>query len=99
MFRLAAQFTPGLLLAGRDDSSTLLPRNSFSDPRRTVRFPEKRELMLLTDRPPQLETPLHYFRQDVTPNEAFFVRWHVAGIPTHVDTDVLFRWGRERGRN
>jgi DMSO/TMAO reductase YedYZ molybdopterin-dependent catalytic subunit len=51
-----------------------------------VRFPEKREMILQTDRPPQLETPLHYFRQDFTPNEAFFVRWHVAGIPTHVDT-------------
>ena len=47
-----------------------------------VRFPQKRELILLTDRAPQLETPLHYFRQDFTPNEAFFVRWHVAGIPT-----------------
>jgi sulfite dehydrogenase len=40
---------------------------------------------LLTDRPPQLETPLHYFRQDLTPNEAFFVRWHLEGIPTSVD--------------
>jgi hypothetical protein len=54
-----------------------------------VRFPEKRELILLTDRAPQLETPLHYFRQDFTPNEAFFVRWHVAGIPTHADTGVF----------
>src|SRR5437899_3190456 len=52
-----------------------------------ARFPEKENLILLTDRPPQLETPLHYFRQDLTPNEAFFVRWHVAGIPTHVDTE------------
>src|SRR5881296_333803 len=51
-----------------------------------VGFPEKTDLILRTDRPPQLETPLHYFRQDFTPNEAFFVRWHVAGIPTHVDT-------------
>jgi len=42
-------------------------------------------LILLTDRPPQLETPLHYFRQDLTPNEAFFVRWHLEGIPTSVD--------------
>jgi sulfite dehydrogenase (cytochrome) subunit A len=50
-----------------------------------VRFPEKTELILLTDRPPQLETPLHYFRQDLTPNEAFFVRWHLEGIPTSVD--------------
>ena len=54
-----------------------------------VRFPEKRELILLTDRAPQLETPLRYFRQDFTPNEAFFVRWHLAGIPTHVDTGVF----------
>jgi DMSO/TMAO reductase YedYZ molybdopterin-dependent catalytic subunit len=50
-----------------------------------VRFPEKTEMILLTDRPPQLETPLHYFRQDLTPNEAFFVRWHLEGIPTSVD--------------
>src|SRR5260370_19216123 len=76
-------------MAGRDDSSRLLPRSSSSDVRRMVRFPEKRELVLLTDRAPQLETPLHYFRQDFTPNEAFFVRWHVAGIPTRVDTRVF----------
>jgi DMSO/TMAO reductase YedYZ molybdopterin-dependent catalytic subunit len=54
-----------------------------------ARFPEKRELILLTDRPPQLETPLHYFRQNLTPNEAFFVRWHMAGIPTRVDTNTF----------
>src|SRR5438552_7150667 len=81
MFRSAVQFAPGLLMAGRDGSSTLL--------RRMVRFPEKRELILLTDRAPQLETPLRYFRQDFTPNQAFFVRWHVAGVPTHVDTGVF----------
>src|SRR6201993_2166149 len=52
---------------------------------RLVRFPEKTEMILLTDRPPQLETPLHYFRQDLTPNEAFLVRWHLEGIPTSVD--------------
>lgn len=50
-----------------------------------TRFPEKEELILLTDRPPQLETPLFYFREDLTPNDAFFVRWHFAGIPTLVD--------------
>src|SRR5580700_10155193 len=44
-----------------------------------ARFPEKTEMILLTDRPPQLETPIHYFRQDLTPNEAFFVRWHLEG--------------------
>jgi sulfite dehydrogenase len=52
-----------------------------------VRFPEKGEMILLTDRAPQLERPLHYFRQNLTPNDAFFVRWHLAGIPTRVDTN------------
>src|SRR5207249_1777677 len=33
---------------------------------RAVAFPEKTELILLTDRPPQLETPIKYFRQDIT---------------------------------
>jgi DMSO/TMAO reductase YedYZ molybdopterin-dependent catalytic subunit len=54
-----------------------------------VRFPEKTELILLTDRPPQRETPLKYFRTDVTPNDAFFVRWHLAGIPTTVDLQTF----------
>ncbi len=50
-----------------------------------VRYPQKTDLILLTDRPPQLETPLSYFRSDLTPNDAFFVRWHLEGIPTTVD--------------
>src|SRR3979411_1018436 len=56
-----------------------------SSPASLVRFPEKTEMILLTDRPPQLETPIHYFRQDLTPNEAFFVRWHLEGVPTSVN--------------
>src|SRR5437764_891141 len=52
---------------------------------RLVAFPEKTDLILLTDRPPNLETPLKYFQQDLTPNEAFFVRWHLAIIPTSID--------------
>src|SRR5260370_33133978 len=58
---------------------------TLSSPAPLARFPEKTEMMLLTDRAPQLETPLHYFRQDLTPNEAFFVRWHLQGVPTSVD--------------
>ncbi len=54
-----------------------------------ARFPEKVDLILLTDRPPQLETPLRYFREDLTPNEAFFVRWHLAGIPLSVDSQTF----------
>lgn len=54
-----------------------------------VRFPEKSDMLLLTDRPPQLETPLRVFRQDITPNESFFVRWHLSGILTRIDIDTF----------
>jgi sulfite dehydrogenase (cytochrome) subunit A len=76
--------TAGAALMTRSDrmASVLAASSNTAD---LARFPEKAELILLTDRPPQLETPLHYFRQDLTPNEAFFVRWHLEGIPTSVD--------------
>src|SRR5207247_7349874 len=54
-----------------------------------VAFPEKTDLILRTDRPPQLETPLHYFLDDFTPNEAFYVRWHLEGIPASIDPRVF----------
>jgi hypothetical protein len=53
--------------------------------REMVRMQEKTDLILLTDRPPQLETPLHYFRSDLTPNDAFFVRWHLSGLRTTIN--------------
>jgi DMSO/TMAO reductase YedYZ molybdopterin-dependent catalytic subunit len=53
--------------------------------RRLARFPEKTDLIVLTSRPPQLETPLHYFKELITPNEAVFVRFHISNIPTSVD--------------
>jgi DMSO/TMAO reductase YedYZ molybdopterin-dependent catalytic subunit len=39
----------------------------------------------LNDRPPCLETPWPYYRHDLTPTEAFYVRWHLQFIPTTVD--------------
>lgn len=49
-------------------------------------FPQKRPLIVMTTRPVQLETPFAVFDAgDVTPNDAFFVRWHLAGVPTRVD--------------
>ncbi len=49
-------------------------------------FPQKRPLIVLTPRPPQLETPFALFDQGVyTPNDAFFVRWHLPVIPSEVD--------------
>ncbi len=56
--------------------------------RRMVAFPEKRPLIVLTSRPPQLETPFEVFNDGlITPNDAFFVRYHNAGLPTSIDGD------------
>ncbi len=54
-----------------------------------VRYPEKKDMYLLTDRPPQLETPLKIFKEDFTPNEYFFVRWHMSQILTKIDIDTF----------
>ncbi len=44
-------------------------------------LPGKVPLLKKTFRPPNFETPVEYFRTAITPNNAFFVRWHLAGIP------------------
>ena len=50
---------------------------------RTVleRLPGKWPLRRLTHRPPNYETPIGHLRTAITPNEAFFVRYHHAVIP------------------
>ena len=56
--------------------------------RQLVAFPEKRPLIVVTTRPPQLETPFEVFNDGlITPNDAFFVRYHNAAIPTSIDAD------------
>lgn len=58
-----------------------------------VAYPQKRPLLQMTARPPQLETPFSVFNESViTPNDAFFVRYHLAGIPTDIDA-ANFRLG------
>jgi sulfite dehydrogenase len=53
-----------------------------------VKYPQKRPMIGLTQRPPQLETPFAVFNENViTPNDAFFVRYHLADIPLDVDPD------------
>jgi DMSO/TMAO reductase YedYZ molybdopterin-dependent catalytic subunit len=70
----------GLLPAG---CARTPPEPASADP--VMRFPQKVGMRVVSDRAPCLETPWHYFREDLTPNEAFYVRWHLQGIPTTVD--------------
>ena len=52
----------------------------------TKSFPEKGEMILQRTRPPLLETPFAVYDKGVfTPNDQFFVRWHLATIPESVD--------------
>jgi len=44
-------------------------------------LPGKKPLIRLADRPPNYEAPLEYFRTPITPNDQFFVRYHLADIP------------------
>src|SRR5438093_3671998 len=51
-----------------------------------VKYPQKRPLIRITTRPPQLETPFGVFNEGfLTPNDAFFVRYHLSEIPLSVD--------------
>ncbi len=85
----------GGLLAGR--ATNALAAETVTMPfangeRRLVQFPQKRPLILLTTRPPQLETPFAVFNQGIlTPNDAFFVRYHLPQIPTEIDAEKFRR--------
>ena len=53
-----------------------------------VAFPEKRPMIMYSDRPPLLESPRDVFTSRLTPNDQFFVRWHMPNIPTHIDPNT-----------
>lgn len=55
-----------------------------------VKYPQKRPMIGITSRPPQLETPFSVFNEGpITPNDAFFVRYHLADIPLNIDPDTF----------
>lgn len=55
-----------------------------------VKYPQKRPMIGLTSRPPQLETPFSIFNDGaITPNNAFFVRYHLADVPFNIDPDTF----------
>lgn len=71
------------LVRGADDVVELLFENGT---RPLVKYPQKRPLMRVTARPPQLETPFSVFNEGaITPNDAFFVRYHLTNSPPPED--------------
>src|SRR5579859_4485092 len=79
----------GLLGASAwDATGGSLVQLPFDNGRRDLvtNFPQKGAMLLQRTRPPLLETPWEVFDQGVfTPNDRFYVRWHLANIPTEVD--------------
>lgn len=86
----------GAALAGLDPLLPLVGRQALGEPvpqlspdlpegtRAEAVFdslPGKKPLIKLSYRPPNYETPVEYFRTAITPNDAFFVRYHLANIP------------------
>ncbi len=69
------------------DATVTLPMGNGERP--LVAYPGKRPLIRLTTRPPQLETPFSVFDEGpITPNDAFFVRYHLEKIPLSIDPDA-----------
>lgn len=80
-------FLPGMVLGqnGRETIPSVLGPPDL--PQGTLEtslleaLPGKRPLVKKTYRPPNYETPVQYFNEVFTPNDAFFVRYHLALIP------------------
>jgi DMSO/TMAO reductase YedYZ molybdopterin-dependent catalytic subunit len=82
----------GLVLAGatpalRSLAAGAAPLGPDTLPRGTLEssvlhaLPGKVPLIKKSWRPPNYETPIQYFEEAFTPNDAFFVRYHLADIP------------------
>lgn len=75
-------------LAARAADTVTLPFANGERP--LVTYPGKRPLIGLTARPPQLETPFSVFNEGIiTPNDAFFVRYHLADVPLDIDVGLI----------
>ncbi len=75
--RLLAKAAPVINLPFAKGSRQIVPAGTF---------PQKGELILQRMRPPLLETPWSVFENNIfTPNDKFYVRWHMPDFPLTVD--------------
>jgi DMSO/TMAO reductase YedYZ molybdopterin-dependent catalytic subunit len=63
-----------------DLATPLLPAGTVAEELLEA-LPGKRALIKKSFRPPNYETPVSYFNEAYTPNDAFFVRYHLSEIP------------------
>jgi Sulfite oxidase and related enzymes len=65
-------------------AADLLPDGTIEEQILDV-LPGKKPLIKKTFRAPTYETPYKYFNEIFTPNDVFFVRYHLANIPQNID--------------
>ena len=53
----------------------------YAGERRVVDAVRQKPLLKRSYRPPNFETPVDDFNELITPNDRFFVRWHLSSIP------------------
>lgn len=81
-----------LSMAGAGSALASMVTLPFANGRRQITnsYPQKKDMILMRERGPLLETPFDVFNHGVlTPNDRYFVRWHYAAIPTHVDVNTF----------
>jgi sulfite dehydrogenase (cytochrome) subunit A len=80
----------GAIIAGAPALAETVMLPFTNGTRQMAAYPQKRPLIVMTTRPVQLETPFAIFNEgEFTPNDAFFVRWHLAGMPTDIDASAF----------
>ena len=67
---------PGLT-SRRQAMASVLAVAAMAQAQEIVTIPGKRPMIVHNDRPEDLETPVNYFDQWLTPNDVFFVRQHI----------------------
>jgi len=78
---IAGSAAAGSTVADADTTTHPIDNRKIAD----TAFPQKRPLITYSDRPPLLETPREVFANPITPNDLFFVRWHMPMIPTYIN--------------
>jgi sulfite dehydrogenase len=76
----AALLGPFPALAEIQDLPAALPAGT-KEVARYANLPEKKRLIRLADRPPNYATPVDVYREAITPNDRFFVRYHLDTVP------------------
>lgn len=73
-------------LSGRLWAGGVVAQGFENGLRELVAYPQKRPMLRITTRPVHLETPFELFDQQlITPNDAVFVRYHLANHPLAID--------------